>query len=134
MNREYQRTSAKETLRHCMRVPQCESKSIGGIRELCILSIVKFIAEDLLRASRHILITHSNKQHRRRHHQHNKLRRRRGDGEGRSTVGGAGVPALPLGSLGGLVRLDEDLLGCIPLIYLHDGGLAPAKQDRNVVT
>ena len=113
-----------------MRGPQYESKSIGGIRELCILSIVKFIAEDLLRASRHIILTiHSNKQHRR-HHQHNKLRRRRGDGEGRSTVGGAGVPALPLGSLGGLVRLDEDLLGCVPLIYLHYGGLAPAKQDR----
>ena len=95
---------------------------------------MKFIAEDLLRASRHILITHSNKQHRR-HHQHNKLRRRRGDGEGRSTVGGAGVPALPLGSLGGLVRLDEDLLGCIPLIYLHDGGLAPESIfNRFVVT
>ena len=40
----------------------------------------------------------------------------------------AAVSPFGVGYLGGLVHLDEDLDNLVPLIYLHDGGLAPEMK------
>ena len=41
---------------------------------------------------------------------------------------------LGVGYLGGLVRLHEDLDNLVPLIYLHDGGLAPKMLSHVVLS